>query len=327
VPNNADSCKDKFTSSVIIPIHRIESPERRAKDPEDGMKGSLSVLILSLLPLVALSLHGEASIEAYDITYRTVGGRALQMDILGPLPAGLPKPAIVFLCGNGWGYEKAYSREQFLYAMDLAAERGYVSATVDYSSTMENGNRRAMGKFPAQVHDVKSAIRFLRANAGAYDIDPGRIAVVGFSSGGNLALMLGLTTPADGLEGDGDYPGRSSAVQAVVNLSGATDLAKWNLEPYVSAYLGGSLKERPELFAKASPATYARPGTPPVLTIHGGLDRVVPPEQAAAFDARMKEAGSHHELIVKPGLGHDFELDQSVWDFLAKALGGKASGK
>jgi acetyl esterase/lipase len=283
------------------------------------MKAITAGLALVLLASVA-SLHGQTAIEMYGVTYRTVNGRELQMDIQRPQPEGVPKPAVVFLCGNGWGYEKAYSREQFWYALDLAAAKGYVAATVDYSSTVENSNRRAIGAFPAQVHDVKSAIRFLRANAGKLDIDAKHIAVVGFSSGGNLALLLGLTQPSDGLEGADEYSAYSSAVQAVVNFSGATDLARWNREPYVSAYLGGTLQGRPEQYKKASPLTYVRPGTPPVLTIHGEKDTAVLPDQAELLDARMKEVGAPHTLIIKPGLGHDFGFDQAVWDFLAKTL-------
>jgi dienelactone hydrolase len=141
-----------------------------------------------------------------------------------PQPVGVAKPAVVFLCGNAWGYDKTLNRERFWYALDLANQKGYVGVTVDYSASVKNSNRRPVGIFPAQVHDVKSAIRFLRVNAARYDIDPARIGVVGFSSGGNLALLLGLTVPADGLEGQGDNLQYFSAVQAVVNLAGATDL-------------------------------------------------------------------------------------------------------
>jgi acetyl esterase/lipase len=276
--------------------------------------------LAAALSASVVPLHGQTAIEMYGVTYRTVDGRELQMDIQRPQPQGVPKPAVVFLCGNGWGYDKAYNREQFWYALDLAAARGYVAATVDYSSTRPNFNGRPIGIFPAQVHDVKSAIRFLRANAGTLDIDPTHIAVVGFSSGGNLALLLGFTRPADGLEGEDENSGYSSAVQAVVNLSGATDLATWNREPYVSAYIGGPLQEKPDQFRKASPTTYVRPGTPPVLTIHGQMDKDVPADQAESLDARMKDVGSPHTLILRPGLRHDFEIDQTVWDFLSRAL-------
>jgi dipeptidyl aminopeptidase/acylaminoacyl peptidase len=135
-----------------------------------------------------------------------------------------------------------------------------------------------------------------------------------------LALLLGLTAAADGLEGQDDNLQYSSTVQAVVNLAGATDLVSWNREPYVSAYLGGSLQAKPEQYKKASPINYVKAGTTPILTIHGDKDISVSPDQALLFDARMKEAGAPHTLIIESGRGHTDELDQTVWDFLEKTL-------
>ena len=276
---------------------------------------------LSIILLVFVKpIWAQSNIENYGIPYRTIDGKALEMDIQRPQPSGVPKPVIVFLCGNGWGYEKTINREYFWYALDLANQNGYVAVTVDYSSSAQNTNGRPIGTFPRQIQDVKSAIRFLKANAGHYDIDPTRIGVIGFSSGANLALLLALTVPADGLEGQDDFPQFSSSVQAVVNLSGVTDLASWNREPYVSAYLGGSLQEKPEQYKRASPINYVKPGIAPVLTIQGEKDTVVPPDQALSFDARMKEAGAAHTLILKSDLAHNDEIGQDVWDFLNKFL-------
>jgi dipeptidyl aminopeptidase/acylaminoacyl peptidase len=94
----------------------------------------------------------------------------------------------------------------------------------------------------------------------------------------------------------------------------------WNKEPFVSAYLGGSLQAKPERYKGASPINYVKPGMAPVLTIHGEMDLVVSPDQARMFDARMKEVGASHTLIIKSDLGHNDEIDQNVWDFLEKAL-------
>jgi acetyl esterase/lipase len=277
------------------------------------------IVLLVALSLSVASLDAQ-SVETYGVPYRVVGGRELQMDIQRPQPVGIAKAAIVFLCGNGWGYDRTLNREGFWYGLDLANEKGYVGIAVDYSASVENSNRRPVGIFPAQIHDVKSAIRFLRANARKYDIDLARIGVVGFSSGGNLALLLGLTGPSDGLEGQDDNLQYSSSVQAVVNLAGATDLVTWNREPYVSAYLGGALDAKRELYEKASPIYYVKQASAPILTIHGDKDSSVSVEQALLFDAKMKGAGAPHTLIIAKGRGHTDELDQSVWDFLEKAL-------
>jgi acetyl esterase/lipase len=281
----------------------------------------VNIVVLSVFLSVSVAfLQAQTSVELYGVTYRTIAGKELQMDLQIPQPVGTPKPAVVFLCGNAWGYDRTLNREGFWYALDLANQNGYVAVTVDYSSSVPNSNGRPIGIFPAQIHDVKSAIRFLKANAKHYDIDPARIGVVGFSSGGNLALLLGLTVPEDGLEGQDDNLQYSSSVQAVVNLSGATDLVTWNKEPYVSAYLGGPLQAYLEQYKKASPINYVRPGAAPVLTIHGDKDTAVSLDQALLLDARMKEVGASHTLIIKNGRGHTDVIDQTVWDFFEKAL-------
>lgn len=281
---------------------------------------AITVGLSMILSISTTSIWAQTNVETYGVTYRTIDGKELQMDIQRPQPVGVPKPVIVFLCGNGWGYERTINRESFWYALDLANEHGYIAVTVDYSSSAQNSNGRPIGTFPSQIYDVKSAIRFLKANAKQYDIDPTRIGVIGFSSGGNLALLLALTVPADGLEGQDNYLQYSSSVQTVVNLSGPTDLVSWNKEPFVSAYLGGSLQVKPEQYKRASPINYVKPGMAPVLTIHGEKDMVVSPNQARMLDVLMKEAGASHTLIIKSDLGHNDEIDQNVWDFLAKTL-------
>ena len=298
------------------------TPQRMRSRPSArrllGLPG-IFVLVLAAQPAGA-----QASVTTAGIVYRVVNGKELKLDLERPLPGGVRRPTVVFLCGNGWGYTATFDRTEFAYGLDLAAARGYVGVTVDYSSTRANGNDRPTGAFPAQVHDVKSAIRFLRANASRYDIDPDRIAVVGHSSGGNLALMLGLTRPQDGLEGEDDGLRFSSAVQAVVNFAGPTELASdYTSTPAVdAAYVGGTPKAVPEKYRAASPVTYVRHDAPPILTIHGDKDVASAIRQALLLDERMRAVGGRHTLIVKPGAGHmDFTLaDPAVWEFLGRVL-------
>jgi acetyl esterase/lipase len=284
------------------------------------------VWIAALILLGAAVAIGAApaGLKTAGLVYRVVDGRSLLMDVEQPMPTGTARPTVVFLCGNGWGYTSRFDRTEFEYGLDLAVARGYVGVTVDCSSTRPTPSGRPTGSFPAQVHDVKVAIRFLRASAAQFGIDPARIAVVGHSSGGTLALLLGLTRPADGLEGGNDFAGFSSAVQAVVNFAGPTDLASdYAATPEVdAAWVGGTPSAVPDSYKAASPLTYVRADAPPILSIHGDRDTASFLQQSILLDTAMKAVGGRHTLIVKKGAGHfDFSLaDPAVWEFLAEVL-------
>lgn len=150
--------------------------------------------------------------------------------------------------------------------------------------------------------------------------------MVGFSAGGNLSLMLGLTDSSDGLEGDCGDGRISSRVQAVVNLAGGTDLVMhYQLyRGYYGALLGGSPEEVPERYEAASPLTYVGTDDPPILTICGTRDGVLPQEKL--LNDRMKWVGASHMLIIIEGAGHsmyslvNFFEDNPVWDFFDKHL-------
>jgi acetyl esterase/lipase len=262
--------------------------------------------------------HSYATLE--DITYSSIDGSDLELDIAIPTEREGPFPAIVFIFGRGWA---GGSRNQYHDHIRWAAERGYVGATVDYRL-----NRIRDGKptnpFPAQVHDSKCAIQWLRSNADEYQIDVDRIGAVGFAAGGHLALMLALTDASDGLEGscgDLDY---SSRVQAAVGLGAPADLTALHTtgSGYVVQFLGGTPDEIPGDYAKASPISYVSENDPPILSIVGGLDVDVPPVQGELLDARMMEEGLNHELIVLEGKDHAYlgwgraEMFESVFEFL-----------
>jgi acetyl esterase/lipase len=159
-----------------------------------------------------------------------------------------------------------------------------------------------------------------------YRIDENRIGVLGYSSGGNLALMLGLTDCLDGLEGDCGDSRVTSRVQAVVNLAGPTE---WEMHHsfysvFCEAFLGGTPEETPARYKAASPLIYVTPDDPPILTVCGTKDVVLPEEKI--LDDRMKAVNAFHELIIIEGAGHsmsdlmDFYQDNPVWDFLDKHL-------
>lgn len=268
-----------------------------------------------------------AFVEERDLVYATPAGQELRLDLIHPDDPGRRLPLVIFIYGSEHAYHSA-NRVNFAPAAAEAARRGYVAANIAYRTTYEKVDGKPLHEFPSQVHDAKCAVRWLRANAGRYGIDPDRVGLVGYSSGANLALMAGLTDPSDGLEGECGDPAVSSRVQAIVNLAGETDA----VEHYRIAYtyyrplLGGSPDTVPERYRQASPLTYVSPDDPPVLTIVGGEDARLP--QAQLLDERLRGVGASHTLIVVPGASHymnkivDFAQDGPVWEFLDRHLRG-----
>jgi len=295
-----------------------------------ALSGNLVPLVLAaLLVTCGIARGTEISVEE-GITYGKAGDTELKLDLARPEGDG-PFPAIVFIHGGGWsGGNRQMYRGQILEA----AERGYVVATISYRLMKYDEAKKetttADPIFPAQIHDAKAAIRWLRANAEKYNVDPNRIGVTGASAGGHLSLLVGLTDPASGLEGDSGNPDQSSRVQAVVNVFGPTDMAycwekslgAWT----VRLFMGGTPAEAGERYRAASPLTHVSKDDPPVLTLHGDEDAVVPVEQARVLDEKMKAAGALHTLMVFEGQGHSFagedekKAEKATWDFFDKHL-------
>jgi acetyl esterase/lipase len=207
----------------------------------------------------------------------------------------------------------------------LIASGNYVGISIGYRLSGE-------ALWPAQIHDCKAAIRWLRANADRYGIDPERIGVWGSSAGGHLVNMLGTSGGVKDLEGDCGTPGQSSQVRCVVSYCGPTDfLANKRIqggrEPSaVSCLLGGALDEKKTEARHASPITYVSPDDPPFLLVHGTRDTTVPFEQAELFRDALRKAGVHVILVPIEGGGHGFggpEVYQRVTAFLDKHLRGK----
>jgi acetyl esterase/lipase len=236
--------------------------------------------------------------EELDVVYGHAGGEDLQLDLFAPKDVEGPFPAVVILHGGGW---TKGTHEFFRPLAGALAARGYVAASVGYRMAPRH-------RFPSQIQDVKCAVRWLRANAERFRIDRERIAALGFSAGGHLALLLGLTQDKDEFEGDGGNREQSSRVQAVINISGPTDLTRpeW---PEVTRtvffdLLGGSREQLADAYRTASPITYVHRGAPPVLTIHGTSDPVVPYEQAQLLHAALRKAKVSSRLIPLHGKNH-----------------------
>lgn len=228
------------------------------------------------------------------------------------------RPAIVWIHGGGWGGgSKRDKREQVIG--QTMAEQGYVVASPSYMLIKEAAPNPS---FPTPILDCKNAVRFLRANAEKYGIDPDRIAVMGGSAGGHLALMVAYTEGIDDLEPKSPYPGVSSRVGAVGNFYGITNLLTRQMVDKKTAELTGrpangssprftgkSRAEGQELWAYASPVTHVKPGVPPTFITHGKKDTTVDYMQAIELANVLKENGVPYEMELLEEAGHTYYLN------------------
>ncbi len=237
----------------------------------------------------------------------TVGGK-LALDIVRPRNnQGVPHPAV--LCIHGGGF-RAGNRESYLPLCIRLAQHGYVAATVTYRLAPKF-------QFPAPLHDVKAAVRYLRANAAKFGIDPDRIGVTGGSAGGTLALLLGVTPGIAEFEGYGPNLDQSSSVKCVVDYYGATDFTKSyghsvDAAEVLPQFLGGDLEHARLAHMKSSPLYWVSPSSAPVLIVHGTKDRYVQFDQSLWLVDRMKAVGVPVELEPMEGSDHGFKGDYLV---------------
>jgi acetyl esterase/lipase len=236
-----------------------------------------------------------------NIVFGKGGTTDLRLDMARPLEANgeVTFPAIICLHGGGW---VGGDRKQMKGTIEAMARRGYVAISPDYRLAPQD-------RFPAQIEDCKAAVRWLRANAKKYQINPQRIGVFGFSAGAHLACLLGVTGKDDGLEGKGGNPDQSSAVQAVVSFFGPTDFTQpiWSekvIERHLKPFLGGTAEEKADVYRRASPITYAGKNAPPFLFVHGTADDIVPMQQSEEMVKKLRQAGVSVRLIAVEGEGH-----------------------
>ena len=255
----------------------------------------------------------------HDVRYREGPSKQWLLDLaVKKAPGGKPRPAIVVIHGGGWleGDKSSFASRKHGVPGNIVdfAALGFVAVTINYRLSGE-------AAFPAALEDCKCAVRWLRAHAREYNIDPKYIGAYGNSAGGHLALLLGMIGKEAGLEGDGPYPNESSLVQAVASDSGPIDLLyqyrQDQLRRVVGQFLGGPPEgERVAAYRQASPGNWITPKTPPLLLIYGGADAQVPVETADQFVAALGRAGPKdvsyyrlayvdhcpHSLVRLPGL-------------------------
>ena len=273
-----------------------------------------------------------------EVTYaRAMGFRPLKMDIWLPRQATEPVPLVVWV--HGGAFQLGDRRElPPTFAPDsvfrLLNEAGIACATVDYRLSLE-------APFPAQLHDLKAAVRYLREFAGDLGVDPERFGAWGESAGGHLVALLGLTGSREDLHGGLGAQGQPSGISAVVDFYGVSslvDIPPMNTPaglfplaltaavpagmPMQPEYMlvGGS--EDPALLAAASPVSYVTTDAPPFLLVHGDRDGLVPHAQTDLLASALAGAGVEHEVVTIKGGDHCFfGAEDQIEEILAAAVG------
>lgn len=292
------------------------------------------ILVLALSGLAACQTVPSDVKVIHDVEYGKGGAEPLKLDILCPKDAPKePMPAVIFIHGGGW---MMGSKEDGTNVLIPFAQHGYFCATINYRLSQQ-------GIFPAQIEDCKCAVRWVRAHAKEYNVDPNRIGVGGFSAGGHLAALLGTSGDVKEFEGKGGWAECSSRVQAVCDYFGPTDLLKivedaekgivpsafqgtalGSGDDILSKLVGGPANQRKDACRLASPVTYVSKDDPPFLICHGDKDPIVPLDQSTELNDALKKVGVESTLIVVKGAGHGWtdhpEVDLKAFEFFEKHL-------
>lgn len=234
-----------------------------------------------------------------DIVFGRGGDTPLQLDLALPRESTAPCPAVICIHGGAW---KAGKRQDLAQTIEVLAQRGFAAATISYRLVPS-------AQYPAQIEDCKAAVRWLRANAKKYNVNPDRVGAIGFSAGAHLCCLLGTTEKKDGLEGTGGNPEQSSSVQAVVSFFGPTDFTvrNWSKEleqQVLMPFLGGSFDDKSEAYRQASPIVFARKNAPPFLFFHGSEDQLVGVRHSKLLCEKLQSLGGDARVVILEGEGH-----------------------
>ncbi|MBM4017597.1 MAG: alpha/beta hydrolase [Planctomycetes bacterium] len=259
-----------------------------------------------------------------DVEYAKAGGKALLLDLYLPRDAPGPLPLIMWVHGGAW---RAGDKAQCPALPQV--RRGYAVASINYRLSQE-------ALFPAQIHDCKAAVRWLRANAARYKINPQRVGAWGSSAGGHLVALLGTSGDVKDLEGDLGNPDQSSRVQAVCDWFGPTDFCQMAAhmlpggkmghdapESPESLLVGGPVQENKDKVARANPITYVSKDDPPFLIMHGDKDPLVPHHQSEILADALRKAGVEVAFKTVQGAGHGFggpDVMKTVEEFFDRHL-------
>jgi len=277
------------------------------------MKNSHTLLMLAAAFIIPASTLAQTTALSNITTNRGLvfsktPGKDLALDLYRPQKPSRKLPVVVLIYGGAWMMRFPQSQTS---KAEWLAQQGYAAAVIDYRLSSE-------ARFPAQIYDCKAAVRWLRANAKKYDLDPALIGAWGDSSGGHLAGLLGVTGGITNLEGDDGNPNESSRVQAVVDFFGPADLTQMNSHALPGsriAYgtanspegmlIGGPVADHLETARLASPVNFATNSPPPFLIVHGDHDQLVPWQQSELLYEALKNAGADVTFYTIAGAGHE----------------------
>src|SRR5437868_3005037 len=286
-----------------------------------------SVLLLLCMQLICGALASAQMSEAarssvlisnrYDVTpnvtYGVANNYELKLDVYEPKNVKSPVPVVVFIHGGGW-----VAGDKNSSVLDLLPylEMGWAAVNVEYRLAK-------VSLAPAAVEDCRCALHWVGRNAKKYMFDVNKVVVTGGSAGGHLALNTGMLPPSAGFDNQcayeddekwsGPWPEVTPKVAAIVNWFGITDVADMLHGPNIRSYAVswfGSLPNREDLARRLSPVNHVRPGLPPIITIHGDADPLVPYSQAVRLHDALTRAGVRNQLVTIPGGGHGGFTDE-----------------
>lgn len=253
--------------------------------------------------------------EIKNIEYRNIDGKSLQLDLYRPKGMTKPAPLLVFIHGGGW---RSGKRADYLVYLTHFASQGYVTATVSYRLLK-------VAPYPACVEDIREAVRFLFANGSKYNYDTTRICLIGGSAGSHLALLAAygwknLETKPDTAEAAAP----AGKIKAVVEIYGPIDFTTEYARnhPTITSFMVRSYKEAPQLYAEASPITWASKNSPPTLILHGTRDMLVPISQAELLKHKLDSLGVPNVYCPVPGWPHTMDIAQRVNDYFKVTMTG-----
>lgn len=299
----------RLTLAALVPVLLLVAPMLAYAQPKGALAGLRDKLNFTT-----------------DVEYGKAGDVSLKLDVFEPTAkSDKPRPCIVWIHGGGWqGGNKSNGLGRLA---SFVASGDYVGVSVEYRLT-------DVASWPAQINDCKAAIRWIRAHAKQYNIDPDKIGVWGASAGGHLVSLLGTSGDVKEVEGDNGSPGVSSRVTCVVDFCGPSDFLLFGADspqlnrPGQPVYklLNGPLKDRLDMAKQASPVTHVSKDDPPFLIMHGTKDNLVPLSQAERLQTALKGAGVDSKFVQVIGGGHGFggpEVNQRVKAFFDRQLLGK----